>query len=312
MVKLNQVWIIAEKEEALAELAAGAARLGKSVCALGAGDRALLVKALSYGANKAYYAGDFENGKTILNYLPSLTAWAREKSPDLILVAASRDGSLLAGSLAAGLEAGVLTDVVSLEVEDGAVVAERMVYGGAAYRKERVGQDPCIVCVSSGLFEARPRGESQGEVEEIPFVEPAYQVRLVEKRAKEVQAVNLSAAKRVVAVGRGFAAKEDLQPAYDLAAAIQAEVGCSRPIAEGEGWLPREAYIGVSGVMLKPDLYIGLGISGQVQHMVGANQARLIVAVNKDKNAPIFQQADYGLVGDVQKVLPVLTRLFRG
>ena len=92
----------------------------------------------------------------------------------------------------------------------------------------------------------------------------------------------------------------------ELAAVLNAEVGCSRPIAEGENWMERERYIGVSGVLLKSDLYLTLGISGQIQHMVGGNGAKVIVAINKDKNAPIFNYADYGLVGDIYKVVPAL------
>ena len=97
----------------------------------------------------------------------------------------------------------------------------------------------------------------------------------------------------------------------ELAGVLGAEVGCSRPIAEGENWMERERYIGVSGVQLKSDLYLMLGISGQIQHMVGGNGAKVIIAVNKDKNAPIFNYADYGLVGDIYKVVPELTKLLK-
>ena len=119
--------------------------------------------------------------------------------------------------------------------------------------------------------------------------------------------MDLSKAKRVVGVGRGLAAQDDLKMVHELAAVLNAEVGCSRPIAEGENWMERERYIGVSGVLLKSDLYLTLGISGQIQHMVGANASQTIFAINKDKNAPIFQYADYGIVGDAVKILPALT-----
>ena len=92
----------------------------------------------------------------------------------------------------------------------------------------------------------------------------------------------------------------------DVAAKLGGECGCSRPLAEGVDWMPREAYIGVSGMMLAPKMYLGIGISGQMQHMVGVNHAGTMFAVNKDKNAPIFKQCDYGLVGDLKDVLPKL------
>lgn len=110
-------------------------------------------------------------------------------------------------------------------------------------------------------------------------------------------------------IGRGLAKQEDLEMVYAFAAKLGAEVGCSRPIAQGENWMAISRYIGVSGVMLKPDIYVALGISGQVQHTVGVRDAKIIIAVNKDKNAPIFKQCDYGIVGDIYKVVPALTEL---
>jgi electron transfer flavoprotein alpha subunit len=126
-------------------------------------------------------------------------------------------------------------------------------------------------------------------------------VALEEKAESEI---NLSDAKRIIAAGRGFIAEEDLSLARDLAQRIGAEIGCTRPLTEIETWLPKELYIGVSGLMLTPELYVGIGTSGQMQHMVGVNSAKVIVAINKDKNAPIFKQTDIGLVGDLYRVLP--------
>lgn len=117
--------------------------------------------------------------------------------------------------------------------------------------------------------------------------------------------MDLSKAKRVVGVGRGLAAQDDLKMVHELAAVLNAEVGCSRPIAEGENWMERERYIGVSGVLLKSDLYLTLGSPGRSSIWLAAT-AKVIVAINKDKNAPIFNYADYGLVGDIYKVVPAL------
>ncbi|AHA65231.1 putative electron transfer flavoprotein subunit ydiR [Shigella dysenteriae 1617] len=146
----------------------------------------------------------------------------------------------------------------------------------------------------------------QCPTETVPYVAPRHEILCRERRAKAASSVDLSKAKRVVGVGRGLAAQDDLKMVHELAAVLNAEVGCSRPIAEGENWMERERYIGVSGVLLKSDLYLTLGISGQIQHMVGGNGAKVIVAINKDKNAPIFNYADYGLVGDIYKVVPAL------
>ena len=115
------------------------------------------------------------------------------------------------------------------------------------------------------------------------------------------------AAGRGVGVGRGCADQADLRLAQELATALGAELACSRPLAEGLGWLPAERYVGVSGATIRPELYLAVGISGQVQHMVGVNHSKVIIAINRDKNAPVFGQADLGVVGDLYEVLPALT-----
>lgn len=120
--------------------------------------------------------------------------------------------------------------------------------------------------------------------------------------------MELDKARLVVSVGRGIGSQENIAIAKTLADAIGAEIACSRPVAENEKWMEHERYVGISNLMLKPELYLAVGISGQIQHMVGANGAQTIVAINKDKNAPIFQFADYGIVGDLFKILPALTQ----
>ncbi len=139
-----------------------------------------------------------------------------------------------------------------------------------------------------------------------PLRRPGSRLRVTGTKDLPKSDVDLAAAGVVVAGGRGFAEEADLQLMRDVAAKLGGECGCSRPLAEGVDWMPREAYIGVSGMMLAPKVYLGIGISGQMQHMVGVNRAGTMFAVNKDKNAPIFKQCDYGLVGDLKDVLPKL------
>ena len=111
----------------------------------------------------------------------------------------------------------------------------------------------------------------------------------------------------MVAAGRGFAEEADLDLARALADKLGGAIACSRPLTEGVNWLPTELYVGVSGLTVTPKVYVAAGISGQMQHMVGANRSGCVVAVNKDKNAPVFKQCDFGIVGDVKEVLPALT-----
>ncbi len=174
------------------------------------------------------------------------------------------------------------------------------------FRQEKLNSPQAIITLAPGVLEPPPLSPVILARRPRWHIAPRHEVLCQQRRAKSLSSVDLSKAKRVIGVGRGLAAQSDLDMVHKLATVLGAEVGCSRPIAEGENWMERERYIGVSGVLLKSDLYLTLGISGQIQHMVGGNGAKIIVAINKDKNAPIFNYADYGLVGDIYKVVPAL------
>jgi electron transfer flavoprotein alpha subunit len=131
----------------------------------------------------------------------------------------------------------------------------------------------------------------------------------VNAKAKEAANVDLKAAKIIVSAGRGVKKKEDLKMIENLAKALGGSMGCSRPLSSDLGWLPEEYHIGLTGVNVKPDLYIAVGISGQLQHVAGIKDSRIIAAINTDKEAPIFQAADYGIVGDLYQVVPALDKI---
>lgn len=302
MTKLENVWVIADSIDSQAELCAGADHLGKKVTLLFAGNKNLVAN-----ADVVYYLGEITNGMIIEHYIPTILSLVLKEKPDLVLVSSTKRGRLIAAAIAAEVGTSVLSDVKEILITD-AVESKRMVYGGAAFRTEKA-NGVVVATVGNGLFESGEQ-KSAGQIIDVPFVVTDVSIKCLEKRQKVGEKVNLSTAKRIVSVGRGFTKQDQLKLADDLAAAIGAEIGCTRPIAEGNGWMAKERYIGVSGLMLKPDIYIGLGISGQVQHMIGVNQARIILAINKDKQAPIFKQADYGIVGDLLKILPVLTEKF--
>lgn len=311
MSKINKVWVIAEKESVLAQLLAGGRQLGEEVAAVVLGTKEETDKAISLGADKIYWLGERKAENLYEDYAPTISRLLKQECPELVLVQPSKRGKLLAGRLAASIGTSVLVDAAEIKVEE-KVQVTHMVYGGAAFRTEQALTETAIATVGAGVYTALSEDASrQGTVVNVDFVEPQHKVKLIEKKNKEGAAVNLSAAKRVVGIGRGIANQEDIKLAQELAEQIGAEVGCSRPIAEGVNWLPTERYIGVSGAILKPEVYLAVGISGQVQHMVGVNQAKVIIAVNKDKAAPIFKHADYGIIGDLYKVLPLLTEKFK-
>ncbi|MEA1960081.1 MAG: FAD-binding protein [Bacillota bacterium] len=302
---VNNVWVITDDQKAVGELCGGGRQLGDQVSVVLFGDQNEAQEAIASGADQVYLFGQPGNSVMIEAYSKSIAELLRAEKADLVMVYSSVRGKLMAGRIASGLATSALSNVSELTVEDGSIIAKHMVYGGAAIRTEKALSDTVVVTVGTGVFEEMPKDVTrQGKVTEVnPGVDNTG-IRVLETRPKQGEAVNLSAAKRVVGVGRGFAAKEDLKMAEEFAALIGAELGCSRPIAEGEKWMSKERYIGVSGVFLKTDIYISLGISGQIQHMVGVNQAKTLVAINKDKNAPVFKQADIGLVGDIYNVLP--------
>ena len=239
------------------------------------------------------------------DYAASVAKLVADEKPEAVFIASSVDAKLLAGRLCALLGTSAVCDVTS--VSGG--YASHMVYGGAAVRSDAPVAGPAVYLVNPFALEAA-QAAGACEVREAAFVEPGATVRLIGTAPREKSTVNLAAATRVVGVGRGIGGEEGLAAARELADAIGAELGCTRPVAEEEKLLPREAYIGVSGAMVAPDVYVAVGISGQVQHMVGANQSKTILAINKDKNAPIFKYADCGIVGDLRKILPaVIERL---
>ncbi len=307
----NQVWAYSEKPALLAEMIGGARRLadqlgGKAVAVV-LGPRAEAEKAVILGADSVLWLGEKKDNVLVEDYVATIAKAAAEQKPALVLVGATKRGKAVAGRLAAKLGASAVADAKEFIAEDGKFAIRHMIFGGGAVRIEKPVSEVAVATISAGVFEALPADAGRkGEIVELAFVEPAWKVKFIEKREKKVTAVNLAAAKRVVCPGRGVGKVEDLAMINDLAQVLEAEIGCTRPLAEGLDWYPRERYIGVSGAFIKPDLYIAIGVSGQVQHTVGVTDSRVIVCINKDKNAAMFPQSDYGIVGDLYAVLPAL------
>ncbi|WP_145590078.1 electron transfer flavoprotein subunit alpha [Yersinia aleksiciae] len=311
MSKLTNVWVFSDNLDRYAELLAGARQWGAKVNVLvQRGDAVPAIKPL--GADVLYVLEEKSALQRVENYAETLVSLIEKPAVQswpttLILLPATKRSKALAARLGVLLEAAIVNDVTALSVSDEGTFAEHRMYGGLAFGREKIMTSIAIVTLAPGVVEpiaANPAHDCP--VYQANYVAPRQEILCKERRTKSLSSVDLSKAKRVVGVGRGLVAQADLSMVQDLATLLGAEVGCSRPIAEGEHWMERERYIGVSGVLLKSDLYLTLGISGQIQHMVGGNGAKTIVAINKDKNAPIFKYADYGLVGDIYKVVPAL------
>lgn len=230
--------------------------------------------------------------------VPAYETAIKREQPALVLSRAGKRDALVAGRLAVRLGVPVVNDVSGVTMAGDGAEVSHMVYGGAL-RTERV---------AAGSFPAEEVTAVGDIVDEGIAIEPGA-VKLVSTEERQEETVDLGAAKCVICVGRGIGSAENVQKALEIAHKLGGEVACTRPIAEGEGWLARSRYLGVSGATVKPQIYIGVGVSGQVQHTVGMNEAAYVVAINKDKNAPLMKHCDMGIVMDADTALDVLGRL---
>lgn len=240
------------------------------------------------------------------SYIPLIATEAKQADPDIILLPADTRGWDMAPRIAARLEAGLCTNCTDIRYEGGRVVMERSAYGGAAIQTVTFTSRPAMATVPPRQYPpAAAIGPRRGRIRELPPPPPSP-VRIVKRHeiTKEVQ--DITEAKVIVAAGRGVEKKEDLVLVRDLARALGGEMAATRPLTEELHWLPAELCIGLSGVSVRPDLYMAVGVSGQVQHMTGVRNAKVIGAINRDENAPIFGLADLGIVGDLYEVVPKL------
>ena len=217
----------------------------------------------------------------------------------------------MAARVAAELGARVLNDVGRIWVDDdGALLAEHMVYGGKAFAVERVREGSAVALLTEGLLVSEPAVEGaarEAAVSELP-ASAAASARLVERRPRTVESVNLAAARRVVSVGgAAWLRRRTLRSWTSWPLRSRPRWAARAPWPRGRAGWRANATSACLGALLKPDLFVAVGLSGQIQHMVGANSAKTIVAVNKDKNAPVFKQCDYGIVADLYEVLPKLS-----
>lgn len=297
---MSQIWVISETQSTLLELVAHAKGLaqGESIVAWAFSPEAAQA-ASRQGADQVM---ELAGAKRPEDYTSTLIERAKAETPAAILWGSSKRSKEMAARLAAALDVGLINEAFNVKRQGQSFQADRYIYGGLCVAGEVVETAPFMAVMVAKTAEVLPAGESV-LIEIVNGAEA--QVNLVELRPN-LATSNLGEANVVVCVGRGISKPEDIELARRLAAKLGAEVGCTRPVAEDLHWMPEENYIGISGQMVKPSVYIGIGVSGQIQHISGIRDSKTIIAIEKNENAPIIEAADYALVGDLYQILPAL------
>jgi electron transfer flavoprotein alpha subunit len=241
-------------------------------------------------------------------YAKAVLAAHQKFGSGAILMAATAMGRDLAGAVGALLGAGAATDCTGVSIEGGKVLARRPVYSGKAIATVAFKKAPAVLSLRPNVFPAQETGGSAA-VEDlaVAFDEADFRSAAKDVTASAQGKVELTEASVIVSGGRGLQSPENFKVRDDLAAALGAAVGASRAVVDN-GWRPHSEQVGQTGKTVAPNLYIALGISGAIQHLAGMRTSKVIVAINKDPDAPIFKSATYGIVGDVLEVVPALTQ----
>ena len=279
---------------------------------LGSDVEGLAAEAGRYGAARVHVLEDVLLAKPLPQpRVDALETLIREGGFDTVLFAATVLSADIAAALAARLDAGLNWDLTDVVVEDGKLVGKRPALGDSVYVDVGWTSEPRLALIRSGTFEPEER-EGSGEVVkfESRLQDFSLEAEMVEQAHEESEGPSIEDADVIVAGGRGLGSPENFGLVEELAKALGGAVAATRAVVDA-GWYPYAAQVGQTGKTVSPKLYIACGISGAIQHKVGMQSAGLIVAINKDPNAPIFEYADFGVVGDLHEIVPKLTELVR-
>ena len=308
----GEVWVFSENRDLMVELLGKGSELAQKLqtklaaVLLGHGVEKEAREYMGYGVHKVYVVDD----PMLENWPPepsisALTHLVREYKPEIFLFGSTRKGKEFASRLATRLETGCVPDCTHLSIDDnGRLLMGRVVYGGNAVATQFCRVNPQIATVPLRVFEKPPYEEGEGEIIKVETKLEEPRTEVVEVKEIEAPKVKIEEAKVVVAGGRGVEKKEDFKIIDELAETLGGQVAYTRPLCEDRKWFTD--WVGLSGHTIKPALYIGCGISGVIQHVAGIRDSKIIVAINKDPEAPLFEITDYMVVGDLYEIVPAL------
>jgi len=314
------VWIVAEQRDGAFrkisfELASTARKLadqlGEEVCAVlcGSGIEGIAGQLGKYGVDKVYAADDPAlEPYTTDAHAVAVAKVVKENDPAILLLGASTQGKDLSGRLVGKLATGLATDCTDVKIADGKLLAVRPMYAGKCFGEITISSFPQMATLRPNVFPAVENAKAGTVVK----FDPALAAGQLKTKILEVQKdmggkVDLTEANIIVSGGRGMKGPENYVILEELAAVLGATVGASRAAVDA-GWRSQRDQVGQTGKVVSPNLYIACGISGAIQHLAGMSSSKFIVAINKDAEAPIFAKADYGIVDDLFKVVPELTK----
>lgn len=258
---------------------------------------------LEYGAKTVYRLTGEAFSDNIANALIELIS---KDNYDYVILCSTATGREVGGIISEKMNKSVVAEIFDFKPSDNKVVTKRYGFGGKTVLEEE--SDSIMFTVLPGISDASKVSE-KSQVKEIPLGNSL--ISLVKAIPKETTSVNLEKAGVIVAIGRGIGKKEGIDQIDPLVKAVKGELAGSRPVCLDYQWLSEDRQVGLSGKKVKPKLYIALGISGQIQHIAGMRGSKVVLAINKDKSAPIFEEADYGIVGDIFQVVPKIVSLLQ-
>lgn len=320
----NEIFIIAEHRDGkIKKNSLELLSLGKKLCSkcnaklssiiLGTNDSNLFGTLSQYGAEKIFYCEDeVLKSYSTEGYSSAIANLVKEQNPQILLGGATAQGKDLLPRVAAKLEVGLASDCVDIDVdENGNLLAQRPIYAGKALINVSFTKKPQMAALRPNVFEVSPPDNSQkAEIVKFESKVNSSDLRAVIKELVKSasEKLDLTEAKIIISGGRGIGSKENFKILEDLVQVFGegTVVGASRAAVDA-GFAPHDIQVGQTGKVVNPELYIACGISGSIQHLAGMVTSKYIVAINKDPEAPIFQKADYGIVGDLFKVVPILT-----